>query len=184
VFNGNCSKLLSSSSCNSPNQWLVLVENATSLYQDCQEKPCQDSSKPFYVQDLCQCLEHDSTSWCSNGIKQYNNFGRTICTCSENQVFYPEEGKCYPENERGPCGMSEILGRNSLTNEGICKSKELSTNKEKDNCLFSDMKLGSVGPCPEGYLLLINQDNGKPKCKRTDLPPFQYYHHNIDSNKC
>ena len=31
---------------------------------------------------------------------------------------------------------------------------------------------------------LIVKDTGKPKCKRTDLPPFQYYHHNIDSNKC
>jgi len=155
MFYGNCSKLLSSSSCNSPNQWLVMVENSSSLYLECQERPCQLASKTFYVQQLCQCLEQNSTAWCSNGEKKINNFGSSVCLCSDNQIFSPDDGKCYPE---------------------------LSNNKEKESCIFSDIKLGSQGPCPDGYLLLMNQDTGKPKCKKTDLPPFQYFHQSVNSH--
>eukprot|EP00088_Acartia_fossae_P001743 TRINITY_DN10691_c0_g1_i2.p1 TRINITY_DN10691_c0_g1~~TRINITY_DN10691_c0_g1_i2.p1 ORF type:complete len:624 (+),score=91.89 TRINITY_DN10691_c0_g1_i2:245-1873(+) len=157
-FKNGCHQLLSSTACTSSDQWLVLIEEETSLNLACKPKQCPQSDS-FFLPNTCQCVEESSSSWCNNGDKMHDVFGNGICACPRNTVYSEQQQNC-------------------IEKEG--EEKEESFD---DQCLISQTELGSQGPCPEGYLLLLANSDSQPKCKKVDVPDVEISQQSIKNNK-
>ncbi|KAF2345960.1 protein of unknown function DUF4789 [Trinorchestia longiramus] len=101
-FDGNCSRLLSRSSCGS-DQWLVLSDQGV---PHCTDRACPWQKLEFQG----DCVDPANPEVCPRGQILYIDFnGQAECDCEVDHYYDPDSGHCYTYHEQGPCQSSFYL---------------------------------------------------------------------------
>ena len=173
---GDCMKLFSVSDAGcEEGSWLVLDPDTGDAA--CRPRFCPSGETLF--DDVCWDTSGDNNGPCAAGEGVFlDHFGRGYCDCLRHHVYWPEEERCYPVYQRGPCPAGQHLVVPEEARRAVCRPADCPDGEVLFGDASWDIPTGCYSapehrdddPClPSGGQLTIDPHTLKVACKHTQL---------------
>ena len=173
---GDCRKLWTDSEAGcEEGSWFVVDPDTGDAA--CRPRLCPVGETQFG--DVCRVNTDGQSDACAAGQGVFlDQFGRGFCDCLARQVYWPEERRCYPAYERGPCPAGEHLAVSEDSRRAVCRPTggcqdgEVlwgDTERRIPARCYSAARWREDDPCPSGGQLTIDIHTLKVDCQQIKL---------------
>ena len=182
---GECVKLWTDSEAGcAEGEWFVVDPSTGDT--TCRSRFCRVGETLF--DDVCKKTSGSHNSPCNAGMGVFlDHFGVGFCDCLAYNVYWPEEERCYPVYQQGPCPAGQQLAveensRRVICQPARCPDGEVYWGDDKRNisaACYSATKMrkddpaklniSATDPCPIGGKLSIDIHTLEVDCKQLQL---------------